>query len=681
MSEKSIFRVLTIFLFIVLLSTGIFPAQHGVFANSSLVLDTDGVITGTTYTADGVTPLPHIAISIQSLDRSYSEGACTDGNGQYELQNVPFDIPLRVRADAYLDAWCNAGANYIREYWGETLNDGPTLLTVTSASPLLTDIDFAMDLDNGSLPNPWLRVWYKDGVVEADGWSQGTHLKLKIEDTSTLQSPDYSAEMDVTANDGSPTFFSLEGQFEIKPNMLVSISGAYMTRIIYVNPLTITSIDPNLDTITGTTKPDLWMWMWFEPSCCRPIDSDENGVWTVDYSVPGPNDEPVADIVLGSTGAIHVPSGDGSTSIEWAFPDPNIDAWYLDGFVEALDWPVGTPLTLKIEDPTTLLSPDYEANLDVTGSAPTLTTFNLTDGFEMKPGMIVSISGSTMYRKIVIDPLIITNIDQDLDTITGTTAPNNWLWIYFEPSCTPTCRSTVADGNGIWSFDFSVPGSEGQPVADVGPGSTGAVHVPSGDGRTSVMWFIPIATTFKSIGLQDGWILESSETSNKGGAMNKTTTLLYVGDNAQDKQYRSILSFNTAGLPDNAKVTKVQLKIKVQGFVGGNMFTPTKTLGNLLMDIRKPYFGSTANLVVDDFQAAADSNGVGVLSSVPGTGWRTVTLKSDAYKFINLASSTQYRLRFQKDDNDDLGADYLKIYSGDAPAASRPQLIVEYYIP
>jgi len=42
---------------------------------------------------------------------------------------------------------------------------------------------------------------------------------------------------------------------------------------------------------------------------------------------------------------------------------------------------------------------------------------------------------------------------------------------------------------------------------------------------------------------------------------------------------------------------------------------------------------------------------------------------------------TQIRLRFQKDDNDDAGADYLKIYSGDAPAVSRPQLIVEYYVP
>ena len=92
--------------------------------------------------------------------------------------------------------------------------------------------------------------------------------------------------------------------------------------------------------------------------------------------------------------------------------------------------------------------------------------------------------------------------------------------------------------------------------------------------------------SYKSISTQDGWILKSSETSNKGGTMNNTATLLYVGDNKQDKQYMSFLSFNTAGLPDNAEITNIWLKIKIQGFAGGNMFD-TNALGDLLMDIQR----------------------------------------------------------------------------------------------
>jgi len=190
-----------------------------------------------------------------------------------------------------------------------------------------------------------------------------------------------------------------------------------------------------------------------------------------------------------------------------------------------------------------------------------------------------------------------------------------------------------------------------------------------------------INTSFDSTGGQDGWILESSETSNQGGKTNSIANLLYIGDSPQNNQFKSFLSFDTSGLPDGAVVTKLRLKLKVQGFVGGNMFTPTKTLGNLVMDISDPYFGTNADLVAGDFQAGASKNDIGLLGSVSGAGWRTVTLKSTAYPFINVAGTTQLSLRFQTDDNNDLNADYLKIFSGDAPAASRPQLLVEYYVP
>lgn len=190
-----------------------------------------------------------------------------------------------------------------------------------------------------------------------------------------------------------------------------------------------------------------------------------------------------------------------------------------------------------------------------------------------------------------------------------------------------------------------------------------------------------ISVTSESEGVYDGWILESSETSSKGSALNSTATLIYVGDNAQDKQYRSILSFDTSGLPDDAVVLKVRLNLKVQGFEGGNMFTPVKTLGNLLVDIREPYFGANVDLVVNDFQAGGSRGSVGTLDNVMATGWYTLTLQNVTCQYINLTGQSQFRLRFAKDDNNDTGADYIKIYSGDAPTASRPQLIVEYYVP
>jgi len=163
--------------------------------------------------------------------------------------------------------------------------------------------------------------------------------------------------------------------------------------------------------------------------------------------------------------------------------------------------------------------------------------------------------------------------------------------------------------------------------------------------------------------------------------MNATTNLLYVGDNAQDKQYKSILSFDTSSLPDNAEIKNIQLKFKVQGFIGGNPFIPTKKLGNLLVDISQFYFGTGPELEVIDFESVSSMDKVGVLKSMPNAGWYTITLKDTAYPFISLDGTTQLRLRFKKDDNDDTGADYLKIFSGDAGENKCPQLIIEYYVP
>jgi predicted outer membrane repeat protein len=180
---------------------------------------------------------------------------------------------------------------------------------------------------------------------------------------------------------------------------------------------------------------------------------------------------------------------------------------------------------------------------------------------------------------------------------------------------------------------------------------------------------------FSSAGAQDGWILESTETSNTGGSSNATATTFNLGDDASDRQFRTILSFNTASLPDTATITSVTLQIKRQGIVGTNPFL---THGKILVDIRKGPFG-TALLQLTDFNAAASKNNVAQFSNTPLAGnWYSVNLNPTAFAYINKTGITQFRLRFFKDDNDDMGADYLKFFSGNATAAYRPVLIIQY---
>jgi hypothetical protein len=197
--------------------------------------------------------------------------------------------------------------------------------------------------------------------------------------------------------------------------------------------------------------------------------------------------------------------------------------------------------------------------------------------------------------------------------------------------------------------------------------------IPPGD------YFIKKTATFRSTGAQDGWILESGENTARGGILQSSATTFNLGDHSQDKQYRAILSFNTASLPDNAVITKVTLKIKKQGLVGTNPFT---ILGGLKVDMRKPFFGANAGLVIGDFQAAAGKSAVAIFGATPTSNWYSALLNATGRAYINKTGTTQFRLRFLKDDNDDMSTDYMRFFSGNyATVSAKPTLLIEYYLP
>jgi CSLREA domain-containing protein len=184
--------------------------------------------------------------------------------------------------------------------------------------------------------------------------------------------------------------------------------------------------------------------------------------------------------------------------------------------------------------------------------------------------------------------------------------------------------------------------------------------------------------TFRSIGENDGWLLESTETSSKGGAMNSTGQAIAIGDDAANKQYRSILHFDIASLPNNAVITKVTLMLKKKAIFGTDPFTTHKFIK---VDIRNGGFSNNTALQLTDFQGAASKNWVGTIKNNPVNDWYSAVLNQLAFPFVNLQGATQFRLYFALDDDNDKIADYIQFFSGDASATSRPQLIIEYTVP
>jgi hypothetical protein len=193
---------------------------------------------------------------------------------------------------------------------------------------------------------------------------------------------------------------------------------------------------------------------------------------------------------------------------------------------------------------------------------------------------------------------------------------------------------------------------------------------------TGEVYSIKKEMAFPSSAILDGWILESTSTSGKGGSLDSKAITINIGDNKEKKQYRSMLSFDTTALPDTAIITAVTLKFKSAGIQGGG--NPVTIFGGFMVDIRKGPFGSFA-LALTDFNATPTRT-LGTFKVSPASGWYAINLVKGA-GFLNKLGLTQIRLRFNLEDNGNVIDNYLRIYSGNAPVASRPQLIVRYYVP
>jgi hypothetical protein len=182
------------------------------------------------------------------------------------------------------------------------------------------------------------------------------------------------------------------------------------------------------------------------------------------------------------------------------------------------------------------------------------------------------------------------------------------------------------------------------------------------------------------VGVHDGYVDESSETSNVGGtnvATSTSGTALRVGDTGARRQRKSIVSFDTSALPDMAVITAATLKLKRGGGIG----TPT-TLSNLVADVKNAAagFGTSLNLENADFEASATANAV-VTLNYPATtnAWSTGNLNSSGLSAINKTGHTQFRVRFTADDDNDTADDYLGFYSGEnASTTNKPVLVVVY---
>lgn len=332
------------------------------------------------------------------------------------------------------------------------------------------------------------------------------------------------------------------------------------------------------------------------------------------------------------------------------------------------------------------------------GSTPTQTTPSLTPFPVDSPPTALSVArmdaspaASAVIRFRVAFSENVTGVDSSAPIVdfalntTGVTGASI-TGIVVETGASYVVQVNTGSGNGTIQLyvldDDSIRDSAGQPLGGAGTGNgnflNGEIYTINKPAPA------PLTEIFRSVGANDGWILESQKTSETGGTRNASETTFILGDDPRDRQYISILQFSTSSLPDNAVVTKATLMIRSQSYTGTNPFA---THGNIAVDIRKGHFGSAGLMGVNsldrgDFQASASLSNAGIISNNPVTDWYWAVLDPAASQFINLTGVTEFRLRFQLGDNADRSNDWIRFYSGNYHSStSHPILQVEYYVP
>lgn len=186
----------------------------------------------------------------------------------------------------------------------------------------------------------------------------------------------------------------------------------------------------------------------------------------------------------------------------------------------------------------------------------------------------------------------------------------------------------------------------------------------------------PVTVNFNGATTHDGWVLESTATSGVGGSKSSGGSKPRVGDDASNRQYVSVVSFDTASLPDDATITDATLQLKRDTISGTDPFT---THGALTASIRTGGFNGNASLENADFQAAATATNVATMSHPTTNGANTTgALNAAGRSAINKTGVTQFRLAFASGDNGDNGQDYMTFNASNDTVAKRPTLSVTY---
>jgi hypothetical protein len=382
-------------------------------------------------------------------------------------------------------------------------------------------------------------------------WTAGTQVTLTIDDPSTSKTPDYTDRAVMQPN------YSTQGEeyaywadfgwppIGLKPGYVVRISGPQVTKTLTIT-LDVTDIDLQADTVAGVAEADAQVRVCANvgDNCIkRNVTAGEAGTWLADYRIPGsqPDDQQIVDIVPGMNFSVSEMDLDGDEyKYHWQAPNPFIVASPAEHYIEAREqdeppliaWPIGTLLTLKIDNPANGVGVDYTGTAIMgqdpqdPGNPNDLWADFAWPTMGLRTGFIVTVSANDISKTLVISPIQVNKIDVRADTVAGFSAPGAQIQVcvYGADGCID--RFVTANATGLWLANF-------HQTLDILLGMSGWAAVTDQDrDQVGVHWRVPVT----------GW--KPANAGGFGDSRNSAITALEV---FQGQLYAGTFNQNTGG--------------------------------------------------------------------------------------------------------------------------------------
>jgi hypothetical protein len=258
---------------------------------------------------------------------------------------------------------------------------------------------------------------------------------------------------------------------DLVSGMFARVTGddSGVTKELALVTLSVDSLDPDTDTMTGTGPAGEGVLVEAQTRFSPPLatvntSADGAGDWTADFAAL----DPAFDLTEDMGGHAEHFDPDGDTTAADLPPRPAFEAHLQGNSVSGCGF-TGNPVQVVVKETPAAATTLFDQPVDNEGCF----YVDFWDvGFQLAPGMLVSVTDDLVTKEHVVANLSIDAIDPDANTAAGTAPPDTTIYVdaFVEAFGDVGWQGLNATSNasGAWSVDFDDIGVDLNPFTQVG---------------------------------------------------------------------------------------------------------------------------------------------------------------------------------------------------------------------